>query len=80
MANSQRSKDIVLREFAAVGKYHIRLLRNPRGPDAEPILDVREYLISPQFEGFTRRGIKLTSRAEVDLLRDVLTEVLERGV
>jgi hypothetical protein len=28
------------------------------------------------FEGFTRRGIRLVDRAQVELLRDILSEVL----
>ena len=69
----------VLREFPPLGKYRIRLLRSPRRPDEPPTLDIREYVSSDTFEGYTRRGIKITSRAEMDLLRDILQEVMTLG-
>lgn len=69
----------VLREFPPIGKYRIRLLANPKKPEVEPVLDIREYATAETFEGFTRRGIQLANRAQVDLLRDILKEVLERG-
>lgn len=68
----------VLREFPPIGKYRIRLLRDPSRPDAHPGLDIREYVHSDSFEGFTRRGILLVQRSEIDLLRDILGEILER--
>jgi hypothetical protein len=58
-------------------KYRVRLLQDPQRPQAEPVLDIREY-VTGAFEGFTRRGIRITSRAQFDLLRDVLTEILDR--
>ena len=66
-------KEEVLREFPALGKYKVRLLRNPRGP--EKILDIREHVETDQFSGYTRRGIRLSNRAQIDLLRDTLTEI-----
>ncbi len=68
----------VVREFSPLGKYRVRLLHNSRRPAEDLILDIREYVSSNDFEGFTRRGIRLTDRAQIDLLRDVLKEVLER--
>jgi hypothetical protein len=70
--------DEVLKEFAPVGKYRIRLLKNTKLP-GQPILDVREYVKSEDssFEGFTRRGIRLSDRAHLDLLRSALAEILE---
>ncbi len=69
----------ILREFPPVGKYRIRLLQNPKRPEVEPVLDIREYVSAETFEGFTRRGIRLADRAQIDLLRDILKEVLERN-
>jgi hypothetical protein len=69
----------VLREFPPLGKYRIRLVKNPRRPAEGPTLDIREYISSETFEGFTRRGIRLGDRAQMDLLRDVLKEILEAG-
>ncbi len=73
------TREEVLREFPPVGKYRVRLVHNPKRPDAQPVLDIREYVSSETFEGFTRRGIRLSDRAQIDLLRDVLKEVLERN-
>lgn len=66
----------LVREFPPLAKYRIRLLRNPRRPAQGPVLDIREYVSSNTFEGFTRRGIRIGDRAELDLLRDVLQEAL----
>lgn len=41
------------------------------------MLDIREHVSSEGFEGFTRRGIRLGDRAQIDLLRDILKDVLE---
>ena len=68
----------VLREFPPVGKYRVRLTKNPRRPLDPPALDIREYVHSESFEGFTRRGIRLSARADLEMLRDVLAEVIER--
>lgn len=68
----------VLREFPPVGRYRVRLTRNPRRPLDPPALDIREYIRSDTFEGFTRRGIRLASRADLEMLRDVLTDLIER--
>ncbi len=69
----------VLREFTPLGKYRVRLVRNPKKPNVAPVLDIREYVSSEKFEGFTRRGIRIGDRAQMDLLRDVLQAVLEAG-
>ena len=72
--SSPVQKEEVLREFPPLGKYRVRLLRNPRG--LEQILDIREFVETDQFSGYTRRGIRLSDRAQLDLLRDTLTEIL----
>jgi len=69
----------VLQEFAPLGKYRVRLVRNPKRPTEAPTLDIREYVSSEKFEGFTRRGIRIGDRAQMDLLRDILQQVLEAG-
>jgi len=76
---SKPSREEVLREFAPLGKYRVRLLQDPRKPGTGPILDIREYVSADTFEGFTRRGIRIRDRAELDLLRDTLLQVLELG-
>ena len=72
-------KEEVVREFTPLGKYRVRLVRNSRNTVSRPVLDIREYVVSiGSFEGFTRRGIRLTDRAQLDLLRDILLEVMDR--
>lgn len=78
VAKNMPKREEVLKEFQPIGKYRIRLMRDPERPGESPNLDIREYISSRDFEGFTRRGIKLTAKADIDLLRCVLTEVLER--
>lgn len=59
----------VLREFAPVGKYRVREIEPDEG--APVVLDVREYIKTETFEGFTRRGIRL-DREEVRTLSAAL--------
>ncbi len=73
------SREQVLREFNPLGKYRVRLLIDPAKTGAQPTLDIREYVSTQTFEGFTRRGIRISAKAEMDALRDVLLEVLERN-
>ena len=73
------SREEVLREFDPLGKYRVRLLIDPSKAGAQPTLDIREYVSSQTFEGFTRRGIRISAKAEMDALREVLLEVLERS-
>ena len=72
---STQRKDAVIREFPPLGgKYRIRILEDEKA--RKRVLDIREYLVG-DFTGFTRRGIRITDRAQVDLLRDALREILE---
>lgn len=70
------------REFPPVGKYRIRLLQEvkPNGDVGEASLDIREYISDEKFEGFTRRGIRIGDRAQLDLLRDILKEAMDASV
>ena len=75
MKNTNPSReDHVIREFPQIGRYRIRLLAHPK--TNEKVLDLREYAVLESYEGFTRRGIRLVDRAQVELLRDILSEVL----
>lgn len=74
MKVNQARKEEVLREFPPIGKYRIRLLSGAK--PKERTLDIREYVSGETFEGFTRRGIRLSDRAQVELLRDVFSELL----
>ena len=72
-----RPDPVIVREFPAIGKYRVRLVKSSAGPKASTVLDVREYAKGPSFEGFTRRGIRLATAAEAQALREAL-EVIER--
>lgn len=48
--------DKVLVEYEPLGKYRVRVLES-KGVE---YLDVREYIEGQGFEGFTRRGIRIT--------------------
>lgn len=45
------AKEEVIREFTPLGKYRVRLVRNPKRPNEAPILDIREYVSAETFEG-----------------------------
>jgi hypothetical protein len=76
---SKAANEEVIREFTPLGKYRVRLRRNLRRPSEVPVLGIREYVSAKTFEGFTRRGIRIGDRAQMDLLRDTLLQVLEAG-
>jgi len=64
-------QDSVVRELNPIGKYRIRILATDKGQ----VLDIREYIQDSSFEGFTRRGIRLTIPVETDLLRHAAYEL-----
>jgi hypothetical protein len=66
----------VLKEYERLGKYRVRVLENARKPEAGPVLDIREYVAEEGFEGFTRKGIRLSDRAHLERLRALLGELL----
>jgi len=72
------AKELVLRAYPSLGRYHVRLLETSES--GKRVLDIREHVSGPDFTGYTRRGIKIASAAEVDLLRDILTQILETGL
>jgi hypothetical protein len=65
---------IVVREFPDLGKYKIRLVQKSKR-DERRILDIREYVNSPTFQGFTRRGVSLLAEEELPKLRAILDEI-----
>lgn len=72
---STQRTDNVIRELTPVSRYRIRVLEDDKSK--KRVVDIREFLLGESFEGYTRRGIRLTDRAQVDLLRDALREILE---
>lgn len=74
---SARVLEEVVREYAPVGKYRVRLLRNPRKPESPLVLDVREYVSAESFEGFTRRGVRIQDAGQIKEFIGTLQSVLE---
>lgn len=68
----------VMQEYPPIGKYRVRLLHNTKHPEGRYI-DIREYVSAEKFEGFTRRGIRISTVEQADILRDVLTEIIASG-
>lgn len=66
------SEEKVVKEFPKVGKYRVRVLEKGK----KRVLDIREYVQSDMFEGFTRRGIRLTPEEAAEL-KAVLTFFLD---
>jgi len=62
-------------EYPAIGKYRIRVLVKA----GRMVLDIREYVNSEKFTGFTRRGVRLNNQEEVNQLRDILADAIARG-
>ena len=75
--SSVRPDPVVVREFPQIGKYRLRVVRSSAGPRASAVLDVREYATGASFEGFTRRGIRISTLAEARQLRDALNATIE---
>jgi len=70
---------IVVHEFPQVGKYRVRVVRSSAGPRAVIVLDIREYAKAEHFEGFTRRGVRISSKAEAESLLESLKTLLAMG-
>jgi len=71
-------KQTVVKEFPAVGGYRIRVVvEEKRNGNGKPALDIRQYVQGKNFEGFTRRGIRLGARSEVARLGDILKEIVQ---
>ena len=68
------NRDRVIKEFPAIGSLRVRLLETRSGQE----LDVREYVSAVDFEGFTRRGIRL-NMAEAAELAHVLDRIYDQG-
>jgi len=76
-AKKEFPADEVLAELPPVGKYRTRILKNAKGN----VLDVREYVVAQEaggFEGFTRKGIRLT-KAEAKVLAGVVLAFDKQG-
>lgn len=68
-----KPQDNVIREFPQLNsKYRVRLLSIDNG---NQVLDIREYIASDTFQGFTRRGIRLSVPQDTATLANLLAEL-----
>lgn len=74
-----RKEEEVVHEYPAIGNYRVRVLRKAKKDGtSETRLDIREYVKADKFEGFTRRGVRL-SDDDVAILHDILADTRARG-
>jgi hypothetical protein len=64
-------------EYPVIDRYRIRVLKHKRTEGIR--VDIREYVVSDNFEGFTRRGISLANVGSLNRLRDILADAAVRG-
>lgn len=71
----------VLHEYPEVSRYRVRVIEKGRadGTPGGRSIDIREYVKAEKFEGFTRRGVRLSSKEDVEQLRDILIDMTTRG-
>jgi hypothetical protein len=65
---------IVVREFPDIGKYKVRLVQKS-ARDQRLILDIREYANGVNYQGFTRRGVRIMVQDELAKLREVMDQI-----
>jgi hypothetical protein len=74
----QAPTQIVVREFPDIGKYKVRLVQKS-ARDPRLILDVREYANGPNYQGFTRRGVRLMLEGEAPRLREMIDQAISEA-
>lgn len=57
--------DTVIQELQSTGKYRVRIVKP--APDGDVMVDIREYVCTSDFQGFTRRGVRLTIGQAIEL-------------
>ena len=55
-------------------KFLVRLLQYPK---SEPLIDIREYITSDDFNGFSKKGITL-NKEQVEILQNEIPNMLEQ--
>lgn len=72
--HSTAPSETVVKEFTPIGKYRVRLV-SPITSGPRPVyLDIREYINGENFQGFTRKGIRLDAPS-MELLSLVLKQI-----
>ncbi|MHC4606491.1 MAG: hypothetical protein ACYTAF_06105 [Planctomycetota bacterium] len=78
--SARKIREEIVHEYPAVGRYRVRVVRGTSARNGGvTTLDVREYVVSDTFEGFTRRGIRLGATDQINRLRDCLADAVVRG-
>ncbi|MBI2932562.1 MAG: hypothetical protein HYY16_13005 [Planctomycetes bacterium] len=72
-------RQVVLREMGEVGRYRVRVVKASEKPESPELLDIREYVRGANYEGFTRKGVRL-GIAEARALRTILEGFERDGV
>ena len=75
MAQSELKQEVTVREFPRVGRYRVRLRRS--GRTGRTHLELREYLETSGFSGFTQRGVSVCTQRQAAELAETLKQVLE---
>lgn len=76
MVSNTVPNEELIHEYPAVNRYRIRVLRKRKKVTS---IDVREYVDAEKFKGYTRKGVRLTDKHDIETLRDSLTDALARG-
>jgi|ERR1700737_1274237 hypothetical protein len=77
---ASRPAERVLAEFPdlyQIGYSRLRVRIVQSGASSEPRLDIRVYIESPLFTGFTRRGLRLDTKT-LDRLREMLPAIAQK--
>lgn len=53
----KKFSEIVIKEFTDISKYKVRIVRP--AADKDPVADIREYIETEKYKGFTRKGVRL---------------------
>ncbi len=74
-----RFQQEVVMEYEPVGKYKVRLVREGSRAGGEPrmILDIREFISSEQYTGFTKKGVRLSTSDELTTLASILDSLMK---
>ena len=69
-------QETVVKEFESMGingKYKCRLIKDMKG---NLVIDIREYVESDAYTGFTKKGVRL-GWSDLQLLEKIVPEIIE---
>lgn len=69
--------EVIIKQFTNLGTdnkvLHVRIVKT-NGKDSQ--LDIREHVTSPEFTGYTKKGVRL-NWSDVQTLERILPEIIE---